>query len=352
MSPSSSRSGTATVESAKITKKMECISRKLKKTIKEEKNVKIRIATINVRTCQDDIKLAMVVKAASHLGIDILTIQESRRIGSDCKMLRDKAIYGWHLAWSGHRRKAVHGVATLLAPHVSVEGFKEHLAARILSTTVVVRGMRLSILNVYAPTDKSPSSTKSAFYTALTKAKKELDLNPKFKVLTLEDLNATISSKSKDSGAWERVLGNNNSDRVETTDNGEKLLTWCSKNKVKLVNTLFRTKRIHRGTWHNPHTRKWKRVDYVCASKWLLKFIRSCRVYIGPSNMFETDHRLLVTDIVFPATKYELRKHTVIRRDPRRKTNFAALKTNADLQEQLTVEIENELNAEAISQCS
>ena len=74
LSPSSSRSGTATVESAKITKKMECISRKLKKTIKEEKNVKIRIATINVRTCQDDIKLAMVVKAASHLGIDILTI--------------------------------------------------------------------------------------------------------------------------------------------------------------------------------------------------------------------------------------------------------------------------------------
>ena len=65
LSPSTSRSGTATVASAKITKKLECVSRKMKKKIKEEKNVHIRIATINVRTCQEDIKLAKIVQAAS-----------------------------------------------------------------------------------------------------------------------------------------------------------------------------------------------------------------------------------------------------------------------------------------------
>ena len=143
MSPSTSRSGTATVASAKITKKLECVSRKMKKKIKEEKNVHIRIATINVRTCQEDIKLAKIVQAASSLDIDILAIQEARRLGSDCKMLLSESIYGWQIAWSGHRRKREHGVATLFAPHVKVEDFKEHLAARIISTTVEVKGMKM-----------------------------------------------------------------------------------------------------------------------------------------------------------------------------------------------------------------
>ena len=205
--------------------------------------------------------------------------------------------------------------------------------------------MRLSILNAYAPTDSSKSdAAKSAFYSALTKAKKELDGYPKFKVLTLGDLNATISSGSKDSGAYDKVLGHNNSDKVETNGNGERLLTWCLKNNCNLVNTMFRTKRIHRGTWLNPLTKKWKRIDYVCTSNWVLKFIRSCRVYIGPSKLFQTDHRLLVTDIVFPATKRELKKYKVARRDPKPRTNFAALKESIELQERLTLEIDDELN--------
>ena len=37
----------------------------------------IRIPTINIRTLQDDIKLATVIKATSKLGIDVLAMQES-----------------------------------------------------------------------------------------------------------------------------------------------------------------------------------------------------------------------------------------------------------------------------------
>ena len=85
-------------------------------------------------------------------------------------------------------------------------------------------------------------------------------------------------------------------------------------------------------------------MDYVCAPSWVLKFIRSCRVYIGPSALFETDHRLLVTNIVFPATKRELKKYAVKKLNPKPRTNFAALKESVELQEKLTIEIENELS--------
>ena len=157
-----------------------------------------------------------------------------------------------------------------------------------------MKGMKLTALNVYSPTETTKSdATKSAFYSELSKAKTYLEGTPKYKLVTLGDFNATISSQSKESGAWKSVLGHNNSDRVETNDNGERMLMWCLKNRMKIMNTVYRTKRIHRETWRHAATGQWKHIDYICTTKWVSKFVRSCRVFIGPSALFDTDHRLL-----------------------------------------------------------
>ena len=351
MSPPTSRTCTKTAERVKNGKKMEA---GLLKKKKEENKVKvnIRIATINVRTCQDDMKLVDIVKAASDLKIDVLAFQEARKLGKDEFTFKVDPIQGWHVVWSGHKRKKEHGVAILLAPHVKLEEFTEHLAARIISTKICVRGLKLSILNAYAPTDSTKSdAAKSSFYSALSKAKKYLDESPKFKVVTTGDFNATISSMSKDSGAWDKVLGHNNSDRLPTSNNGERLLMWCLKNNIQLVNTMFRSKRIHRGTWFNEHTKKWKRIDYIGTCKWLLRFVRSCRVFIGPSALFQTDHRLLVMNIDFPATKRELNRYLPGKtREPKPKIDFIALREDVDLQNKLTQELEKELAAQEDTQ--
>ena len=55
----------------------------------------IRIATINLRTLQDDIKLATVIKATSNLGIAVLAIQELRRTSSGLITSEDESIKGW-----------------------------------------------------------------------------------------------------------------------------------------------------------------------------------------------------------------------------------------------------------------
>ena len=344
MSPPSSRTCTTTAERMKNVKKMEAGFPRKKK---EENKVNIRIATINVQTCQDDMKLVDIVKAASNLKIDVLAIQEARKLGKDEFTFGDNPIQGWHLVWSGHKRKREHGVATLLAPHVKLVEFEEHLSARIISTKICVKGLKVSILNAYAPTENTKSeAAKSSFYSALSKAKKYLDESPKYKVVTLGDFNATISSMSKDSGAWDQVLGHNNSDRLPTSNNGDRLLMWCLKNKTHLVNTMFRSKRIHRETWFNQITKKWKRIDYIGTCKWLLRFVRSCRVFIGPSVLFKTDHRLLVMNINFPATKRELTRFLPVKtREPKPKIDFIALRENPDLQAKLTQELEKELAA-------
>ncbi len=321
-------------------------SRRRMKNIRK-KTVNIRIATINVRTCQDDLKLASIVKAARDLKIDILAMQEMRRISYGSIIFDDDSIKDWQMVWSGHKRKREHGVAILLAPYVNLEEFQEHLAARIISAKVRVHGMRLSILNAYAPTDVTVAeSTKTTFYSALTKAKKTLEKNPKFKIVTLGDFNATISSQSKGSGVWDEVIGHNNSDRVNTSNNGERLLSWCMKNRIKLVNTIFRTKRIHRETWQHAATRQWKRLDYIGTTDWVLKFVRSCRVYIGPSSLFDTDHRLLVMNIDFPDTKREIRHHLSRAKsnEERPRTDFTALRDNPDVQQRLTANLEERLS--------
>jgi exonuclease III len=256
-----------------------------------------------VRTLQDDIKLATIVKTSSSLGIDVLALQEVRRTSTGLMTFDDESLRGWQLVWSGHKRKHEHGVAILLAPHVKIQQYQEHQPARIISAMISVKGMRLAILNVYAPTDTTKSNVaKTSFYCALSKAKIELDKTPKYKLVTLGDFNATISSESKNSGAWESIIGHNNPDLVKTNSNGERMLTWCMKHQMKVMNTIFRTKRIHRETWRHAATGMWKRIDYICTTRWVSKFVRSCRVFTGPSPLFDMDHRLLVMGIEFPVS--------------------------------------------------
>ena len=315
-----------------------------KRNPKKMKN--IRVATINVRTCQGDLKLVEVIKAASQLNLDVLAMQETRRISSGVITLKDDSINGWQLIWSGHKRKRQHGVAILLAPHVILEDHNVFQDARIITAKVRSRGVRFALLNAYAPTEASGSeNAKSCFYSSLNKAKQYLDKMPKFKLIALGDFNATISAHSKTSGAWDSVLGHNNSDRVETNNNGERLLTWCSKSKLKIVNSIFRTKRIHRGTWQHAATGKWKRLDYVCTTSWLMKFVRSCRVYIGPSRMFDSDHRLLVLDMEFPDATHGIQAELIKgRSEPRRlRRDLNVLRDCDEKRMELTARLEDNL---------
>ena len=186
MSPSTSRSGTRT--------DLRTAETSLRKKLQYNN---IKIATINVRTLREEIKIATTIKAAEKLNIDILAMQETRILGCDKKIFQDDSLYGWQLVCSGLQRKHIHGVAILLAPHVQLEKFTEYLPARVLSVTIRCKGLKLNILNGYSPIDDSSDSTKALFYRSLGKAKKDLDTNPKYKVVTL---GASISSTSKESG--------------------------------------------------------------------------------------------------------------------------------------------------------
>ena len=113
---------------------------------------------------------------------------------------------------------------------------------------------------------------------------------------------------SKNSGAWDDILGANNSSENDTNGNGESFLKFCSEKRFKIVNIFFRTKRIHRGTWLHKPTGTLKRLDYILTRNYISKFISSCRSYRSAASLFDTDHYMVKMTLCYPTTHKKLFK--------------------------------------------
>ena len=268
----------------------------------------ISISTLNIRTLSCDVKLANTVQEAKNLGIDILALQEVRRRGDDDFTFESKGIEGWQFVWSGFKRKLEAGVAFILAPHVKLIGTHFHYTARILSVRVIIHGLCLSLTCCYAPTDTSSESSKTIFYRELRKASDEMLKFNRYKSIFLGDFNATIGMDSKNSGAWDSILGSNNSSVNKTNENGESFLKFCSERKYRILNSIFRTKRVHRGTWMHPPTGIVKRLDYIVTRNYISKFINSCRSFRSAASLFDTDHYMVKMTLSYPTTHKKLFK--------------------------------------------
>ena len=237
-----------------------------------------------------DVKLANSILEGKILHLYVLALQEVRRHGTGTFEFDSGDIKGWQFVWSSFKRKSEAGVALILAPRVKLIESHVHYDARILSVRVIIYGLCLTLTCSYAPTDCSPESSKTLFYRELRKANSDMLKFNRFKSINLGDFNATIGMDSKSNGAWDDILGANNSSIVKTNANGELFLKFCSEKKLKIINSIFRTKRIHRGTWLHQPTGLVKRLDYIATRKYISQFITSCRAYRKTSALFDTDH--------------------------------------------------------------
>ena len=127
----------------------------------------IKISTLNILTLTCDVKLANTIQNAQRLNLDVLALQEVRRIGSGSMEFESDSLKGWQFVWSGFKRKAEAGVALILAPHVQLIDTKVHLDARIISARVIIHGLCLSLICAYSPIETSTDSAKSIFYREL-----------------------------------------------------------------------------------------------------------------------------------------------------------------------------------------
>ena len=71
---------------------------------------------------------------------------------------------------TGYKSKAQAGVAFLIAPHVNLVETMFQMSGRIISICAVAKGLRLSLINGFAPHNELTETSKTLFYRELRKA--------------------------------------------------------------------------------------------------------------------------------------------------------------------------------------
>lgn len=247
-----------------------------------------RYATINVGTYGE--KEEEIIDIMKERKIDLLGMAEMRMRGSeDGRELGD----GFVLMYSGVRegiRK--HGVGIIVGPRLSpciqrVKSINERLMMCILK----IGRIKYRIFQVYAPQQGHSEEEKDRFMELM---EEEVGMEEEGeKCVMMGDFNARVGKRREE---VERVLGL----WGEETRNmeGERLVDFCIRNDLKIMNTFFKHRESHiftRYRW-NQGTQQFDQksvIDYMIVSD--KRMVRNVKVIPGVS--LDADHRLVVADM-------------------------------------------------------
>jgi hypothetical protein len=174
---------------------------------------------------------------------------------------------------------------------------------RILQIRYKLQRGYLTLLAVYAPEEKKTEQTEE-FYETLQDQVDKISKNDY--IVVAGDYNARVVKIPIDGilGAIGEVTINNN---------GHKLKEFASVNELKITNTFFRHKEIHKMTWSARGYRSI--IDYIFENKKLSPLVNDTKVFRGYD--VATDHYLLISKIRLPQKWY-----TSIKRSPRQEEIF------------------------------
>jgi len=136
----------------------------------------------------------------------------------------------------------------------------------------------ITVIAVYAPTEKSTAGDKDEFYTTLEDVKRSV--TPHDQLIVAGDLNAVLGT---DRLGFEQLVGPG----VEN-DNTLRLLTYCSDLGLSLVGSWFRRPDIRRWTWISNDGFTKKEIDLMLTRR--RQDFASYRVYRGAECPANTDH--------------------------------------------------------------
>ena len=132
----------------------------------------------------------------------------------------------------------------------------------------------IKILIAYGPNEDATKEEKDKFENDMQIATDKLKPNQELTILG--DLNARVGN---DTEASFGVLGKEGESTI--SPNGERLIDFCLKNNMKIANTFFPHKDIHKYTRVNEEKDERSIIDYIIVSKSLLYSTMDVRVNRG-----------------------------------------------------------------------
>ena len=195
-----------------------------------------RIGTWNVRSLAGkEVELNDEMKK---LNIKMLGITETKKKGVGIQKLD-----GSTLIYSGvdKKERAKAGVAMIIADELFEQADYNFINERLIEVNVELKDKNIKVITAYGPNEDASKEEKEDFLNQLQLAVE--NVKPNQEVMILGDLNARVGNKGD---ANFNVIGKEG--EIAETENGEKLIEFCIRNKLKIANTFFKHKDIHKWT--------------------------------------------------------------------------------------------------------
>lgn len=156
---------------------------------------------------------------------------------------------------------------------------------RCIMVRLKVEGVGITLVQVYAQTDNGDSVTKEEFYAVLQEVVAVVPRGDK--VVAMADLNATVGNNM---ARWYEVMGKHG-EEVEN-DSGRRLLSFCTENDLRIMNTYLEHKRIHKFTWGCPGRGMNSIINYFLVRWDMKQTVKDVRVF--QSAEIGSDHHLVL----------------------------------------------------------
>ena len=173
------------------------------------------------------------------------------------------------------------------------------ISDRILSATFNLPEGKIHIFQVYAPTEQASEYAVSKFYDQLHEELQKAQSNGKEMLVVMGDFNAQVGHDLHKT-LYPDVLGKHGTS-THISKNGEQLLHLCSVHRLRVTNTMFQHKRIHKVTWYSPDNRTQNLIDYILVNTDSCHKVLNTRVFRGA--MIDSDHKLLCSVLALNTTK-------------------------------------------------
>ena len=238
------------------------------------------IGTWNVRSVNG--KELELVEEVRKYKIDILGVTETKKKGQGVDNL------GSHtLIYSGVdiNERARAGVALLLTNDIYKTSDFNFVSERLLEVNVQFKTKNIKMIVAYGPNEDAAKEDRDNFFEQLQRI---LDgTKPNQDIMILGDLNARVGNNHEN---YFGVIGKEGENSI--TPNGEMLLDFCIRNNLKIANTFFIHKNIHKWTRVSEERNEKSIIDYIIVSNNLFYNTNDVRVKRGAE--IYSDHFLVV----------------------------------------------------------
>ena len=278
------------------------------------------MGTLNACTVREEARLIELAHCAEEWGVEILGIQEHRRVHNDDRIVHrrvERCTFISASAWRNEAQAATGGVGLMLGSRARKALRRVHHHTDRILIAEFSGNPVTTVIAVYSPTNVAPPEDVEEFFEDLVTAVRDVPAHNFLAILG--DFNARL-------GPEDTPFPYHNS----TNRNGAYLTAFLTEHELLAANTIFRKRTGKRWTFRDRATGMLRQLDYILVRKKWRNSIMNAEPYSTFSSV-GSDHR-----VVSMKVRLSLR---VPKPSPRIRYNWKAFSSDPGLQTRYTEEV-------------